>query len=55
VSVGSLYQYFPSKEALIATLIERHAAEMVACAERALAAGDPEDPEAAVRALVRGI
>ena len=24
VSVGSLYQYFPSKEALVATVIERH-------------------------------
>jgi AcrR family transcriptional regulator len=24
VSVGSLYQYFPSKEALVATLAERH-------------------------------
>jgi AcrR family transcriptional regulator len=29
VSVGSLYQYFPSKEALVAALIERHSAEMM--------------------------
>jgi AcrR family transcriptional regulator len=28
VSVGSLYQYFPSKEALVAALIERHVEEM---------------------------
>jgi AcrR family transcriptional regulator len=28
VSVGSLYQYFPSKEALVAALAERHTAEM---------------------------
>jgi AcrR family transcriptional regulator len=28
VSVGSLYQYFPGKEALVAALIERHIEEM---------------------------
>jgi AcrR family transcriptional regulator len=33
VSVGSLYQYFPSKEALVAGLIERHSAEMIAVLE----------------------
>jgi AcrR family transcriptional regulator len=30
VSIGSLYQYFPSKEALVAALIERHTEEMTA-------------------------
>jgi AcrR family transcriptional regulator len=29
VSVGSLYQYFPSKEALVAAVIERHRQEVV--------------------------
>src|SRR5262245_45140993 len=28
VSIGSLYQYFPSKEALVAALAERHCDEM---------------------------
>lgn len=53
VSVGSLYQYFPNKEALVATLVDRHAAAMMACAERALAEADHDDPESAIRALVR--
>ena len=29
VSIGSLYQYFPSKEALVATVIERHIGQMM--------------------------
>jgi len=29
VSVGSLYQYFPSKEALVAAVIKRHSSQMV--------------------------
>src|SRR5947209_10290455 len=28
VFIGSLYQYFPSKEALVAAVIERHAGEL---------------------------
>src|SRR5262245_52582831 len=29
VSIGSLYQYFPSKEALVAEVIKRHSAAMI--------------------------
>ena len=37
VSVGSLYQYFPSKEALVAALIEKHMNEMRAVVHEAFA------------------
>ena len=40
VSIGSLYQYFPNKEALVAALIERHADQIVEIMQRALA--DPK-------------
>ena len=37
VSIGSLYQYFPSKEALVAALIDRHSGQMMAAFEEQLA------------------
>src|SRR5690242_4040434 len=37
VSVGSLYQYFPSKEALVAAVIERHNRELLQVVRDALA------------------
>ncbi len=45
VSIGSLYQYFPSKEALVGTLLDRHMAEMVAVFEETVqrVAGAPLD------------
>jgi AcrR family transcriptional regulator len=36
VSIGSLYQYFPSKEALVAALIERHIDRVSSAMEAAL-------------------
>jgi AcrR family transcriptional regulator len=53
VSVGSLYQYFPNKEALVAALAERHSAVLLARVDEVLATLDARDPRAAVRALVR--
>jgi len=52
VSVGSLYQYFPSKEALVAAVIDRHSQEVMQ-AVRGEFAGALELPiEQAVRKLV---
>jgi AcrR family transcriptional regulator len=52
VSVGSLYQYFPSKEALVAAVVDRHMKEMLDLVrdEIVKAAGRPLD--AVVRKLV---
>src|ERR1044072_3117584 len=36
VSVGSLYQYFPGKEALVAAVIERHQQEIMQTVRREL-------------------
>jgi AcrR family transcriptional regulator len=52
VSVGSLYQYFPSKEALVAALIEKHSTEMVRfLEERAMR----HPPNAPIRTMVREV
>ena len=53
VSVGSLYQYFPNKESLIAVLIERHADKIVEIMEQALS--DPANAtlDDGLRAIIR--
>ena len=53
ISIGSLYQYFPDKSALIRTLAERYHAASRACIEEALAqVGDAEGVAAAFSHLV---
>ncbi len=52
VSVGSLYQYFPSKEALVAAVIDRHQQELMQIVRRALADVTALPMEQAVRKLV---
>ncbi|HEY2710629.1 MAG TPA: TetR/AcrR family transcriptional regulator [Caulobacteraceae bacterium] len=52
VSVGSLYQYFPSKEALVAAVIERHNRDLLRIVRRALADAESQPVEQAVRTLV---
>jgi AcrR family transcriptional regulator len=52
VSVGSLYQYFPCKEALVAAVIERHQQEIMQMVRRELAGVLAEPVDKAVRKLV---
>ena len=52
VSVGSLYQYFPSKEALVAAVIDRHNEEIMAIVRATLVEVADMPIEKAVRRLV---
>src|SRR3954466_4612920 len=52
VSVGSLYQYFPRKEALVAAVIERHQQELMQAVRGALSNVLALPLEAAMRQLV---
>ena len=52
VSVGSLYQYYPGKDALVAAVIERHNRDLMKVVRDALAEIADQPLEQAVRALV---
>ena len=52
VSIGSLYQYFPSKEALVAALIDRHNRRVMQAVQGELAEALDLSIEEAVRRLV---
>lgn len=52
VSIGSLYQYFPGKEALVAAVIDRHNDEIMRVVRAALAEVASQPVEKAVRRLV---
>jgi AcrR family transcriptional regulator len=52
VSIGSLYQYFPSKEALVAAVIDRHMREMLQVVRDALIKVAARPIEVAARELV---
>ena len=52
VSVGSLYQYFPSKESLVAAVMEKHRRDLLNVARAALAEAATLPLEPAVRKLV---
>jgi AcrR family transcriptional regulator len=55
VSVGSLYQYFPSKEALVAALVERHVEQMTSLVKRKLAEVASAPLEDAVRTMIESM
>jgi AcrR family transcriptional regulator len=52
VSVGSLYQYYPGKEALVVAVIDRHNRDIMQVVRRALAEVASQPIEKAVRRLV---
>jgi AcrR family transcriptional regulator len=52
VSIGSLYQYYPSKEALVAAVIDRHQQELMQVVRKALAEVSALPLEEGVRRLV---
>ena len=52
VSIGSLYQYYPGKEALVVAVIERHNRELLTVVREAVAEIAGQPIEAGVRRLV---
>ena len=52
VSVGSLYQYFPSKEALVAALVDRHVEQMTSLVKAKLTEVSTAPLEVAVRTII---
>jgi AcrR family transcriptional regulator len=55
VSIGSVYQYFPNKQALVAALIERNTSQFVAVVARVLDEHRGAPPEVAALAMAVGI
>jgi AcrR family transcriptional regulator len=52
VSIGSLYQYFPGKEALVAGVIERHSQQLLEVSRDTFLKSAAQPLEVALRALV---
>lgn len=52
VSIGSLYQYFPGKDALVAAVIDRHREQLGKVVRTALAKATGQPLEQAVRTLI---
>jgi AcrR family transcriptional regulator len=52
VSIGTLYQYFPNKESLIAAIQQKHLDDLSAIMELAFATARDQELQAAIRTLV---
>jgi len=52
-SIGTLYQYFPNRNAILAAMAEREQARILKEIEKALRDLDPDEPEKALRAALR--
>ena len=55
VSIGSLYQYFPNRDAIVAALVDRHEAKMLAHLGRMIVEVAGAPIEQAVRAYVKAL
>lgn len=55
VSIGSLYQYFPSKDAIVAALLERHVRQMLAVMQGGLERWMSHPLRRVTRAMVRAM
>ncbi|WP_026736242.1 TetR/AcrR family transcriptional regulator [Fischerella sp. PCC 9605] len=55
ISIGSLYQYFPNKESLMAALMEQHSNEIAALVESKLQNLFDVPPEVAIPELIRAV
>lgn len=55
VSIGSLYQYFPSKEALLTELIQRHMSRMFEVMATTAQQGETSSIEEAARTIIRAV
>lgn len=52
VSIGTLYQYFPNKDALIVALVERHRSEMMSMLAETLASAQGDNLEQLAQTLI---
>jgi AcrR family transcriptional regulator len=53
VSIGSLYQYFADKDAIIEAIARRERNKILASIVKSLSVVNPPDPEAAVREVIK--